>query len=484
MLINNLYYLLKPYLPWSLRMGLRRARAQFKRKSSANTWPIDRRAGSTPHEWPGWPQGKRFAFVLSHDVEGARGVSRIERLMNLEQKHGFRSSFNLVPEGDYTVPSEVRGMMEENGFEVGVHGLQHDGKLYKSKSEFAKKAARIREYLREWNATGFRSPLMQHKLGWLHELGAEYDASTFDTDPFEPESDGVKTIFPFWVPGNNGDGFVELPYTLVQDFTLYVVLGEKDNRIWKQKLDWVAGQGGMVLMNTHPDYMCFEGTRGKDEYPVSWYEDLLEYVREKYEGKYWHALPREVAWFYRDSIPATSRNSRKKVCIVGRANYGADQRMKQHAEALARRGDQVDVIALDAGDAPGTEEIGGILVSRIRSGNQSETFGRFRFSVSCANLLTRLHRLNRYDVVHIFSEQGSLASAAWYPRLTGTPVILDDVRAMRKATTNELAEYLTRIDSLSTEIFGTSHRLPHDEAHMYTSSPSELSAKSSRDFER
>ena len=31
---------------------------------------------------------------------------------------------------------------------------------------------------------------MQHQLGWLHALGVEYDSSTFDTDPFEPESDG------------------------------------------------------------------------------------------------------------------------------------------------------------------------------------------------------------------------------------------------------------------------------------------------------
>ena len=45
---------------------------------------------------------------------------------------------------------------------------------------------------------------MQHNLQWLHALNAEYDSSTFDTDPFEPEPDGVGTIFPFWVPGPNG----------------------------------------------------------------------------------------------------------------------------------------------------------------------------------------------------------------------------------------------------------------------------------------
>jgi hypothetical protein len=35
---------------------------------------------------------------------------------------------------------------------------------------------------------------------WLHQLNIEYDLSTFDTDPFEPQPEGRHTIFPFWVP--------------------------------------------------------------------------------------------------------------------------------------------------------------------------------------------------------------------------------------------------------------------------------------------
>ena len=79
----------------------------------------------------------------------------------------------------------------------------------------------INGYLQEWNAVGFRSPSMQHNLDWIHDLDIEYDASTFDTDPFEPQSDGMGTIFPFLVPEQNGQGgYVELPYTLPQDFLI------------------------------------------------------------------------------------------------------------------------------------------------------------------------------------------------------------------------------------------------------------------------
>src|SRR5947209_5148491 len=257
MLVNRIYYLLKPVLPWRFRLTLRRWRAARRRRAFAAVWPIDPRASRVPQGWPGWPDGKRFALVLTHDVEGTKGLGRVERLMDLERGEGFRSSFNFVPEGEYRLPQSLIAVMKNAGFEVGVHGLRHDGKLYSSKAEFAARALRIREYLQQWGACGFRSPLMQHNLQWLHALKAEYDSSTFDTDPFEPEPDGVGTIFPFWVPGPGGSGcgYVELPYTLVQDFTLFVALKEKSIDIWKKKLDWISSCAGMALLIVHPDYM-------------------------------------------------------------------------------------------------------------------------------------------------------------------------------------------------------------------------------------
>jgi hypothetical protein len=41
---------------------------------------------------------------------------------------------------------------------------------------------------------------MLRNLDWLGDLNIQYDGSTFDTDPFEPQPDGAGTIFPFWVP--------------------------------------------------------------------------------------------------------------------------------------------------------------------------------------------------------------------------------------------------------------------------------------------
>jgi len=61
-----------------------------------------------PGNWSGWPEGKKFAFVLTHDVESKIGLDKCRPLMELERELGFRSSFNFVPEGNYRVSVELR----------------------------------------------------------------------------------------------------------------------------------------------------------------------------------------------------------------------------------------------------------------------------------------------------------------------------------------------------------------------------------------
>lgn len=432
MFLNRIYYVVKPILPRSLSVAMRRWRAERRRISYADCWPIDEAAGATPPNWPGWPGGKKFAVVLTHDVEGTKGLQRVESLMRLEAKHGYRSSFNFVPEREYHLSEVLRQKLEDEGFEVGVHGLKHDGKLYASKSVFASKAFRIKEYLRQWRACGFRSPLMQHRLGWLHQLEVEYDSSTFDTDPFEPQPDAAGTIYPFWVPGLAGAGYVELPYTLVQDFTLFVILRERNIDIWKQKLEWISAHGGMVLLNTHPDYMCFEGSPGPEEFPVSYYDEFLSHLKEKYEGTFWTGLPREVGRFFCSQIPMSARNTRKKICMVAYTEYESDNRVRRYAEALARRGDHVDVIALSSGTIPlGVVKISGVQVHRIqrRSFNERSmltyAWNLLRFLMSASLLLLRLQRRLCYDLIHVHNMPDFLVFSAWYPKRTGAKVILD-----------------------------------------------------------
>ncbi len=332
MLFRRFYYQVKPYVPRRLRLGIRRFFAARKLSQFAHSWPVNPAAGIPPTQWPGWPDGKRFGVVLTHDVEGQVGFDRSLQLMETEQKLGFRSSFNFIPEGEYTVRKPVRDELAANGFEVGVHDLKHDGKLFRSESEFRKSARRINHYLEDWGAVGFRAGFMLRNLDWIHQLNIEYDASTFDTDPFEPQPDGAGTIFPFWIPrpstlnhqpstiskrsedravapregGNdqpstlNGssshrNGYTELPYTLPQDSTLFLILKETTPSIWLKKLDWIVANRGMVLLITHPDYISFDASRATAmDFPIEHYQALLRCISERYSSEFWHGLPRDL----------------------------------------------------------------------------------------------------------------------------------------------------------------------------------------------
>ena len=91
---------------------------------------------------------------------------------------------------------------------------------------------------------------------------------------------------------------MELPYTLVQDFTLFILMKETNIDIWKKKIAWIAEHGGMVMLNTHPDYMAFDKHEdGQELYPAQHYADLLAHIKTEYAGQYWQPLPREVAAF-------------------------------------------------------------------------------------------------------------------------------------------------------------------------------------------
>jgi hypothetical protein len=323
MKLRDLYYTVKPLIPRSVQVALRRQVALQRLKSVGHIWPIDPNSGNPPVGWRGWPQGKEFALVLSHDVDTRKGYKCVPKLAELEEQMGLRSQFNFVPERYGKVEIGLLNELKRRGFGIGVHGLKHDGKLFRSKAIFSERAPRINAYLKEWGTKGFTTPSMIRNHDWMHELNVDFCISTFDTDPFEPQSDGVSTIFPYWVKSNSSRrGFLELPYTLVQDFTLFVLLREKTIDLWRRKLDWIASKGGMALLNSHPDYMDFEN-RGSDslEYAVDYYTKFLEYVKNTYADKVYHAPPADVAEFYRSSISLSCDTNSAPKRLPGKLNH-------------------------------------------------------------------------------------------------------------------------------------------------------------------
>ena len=129
MIRNRIFYTIKPLIPRRLQIFLRRQIAARKRESYSHIWPIDPASAKPPENWPGWPDGKKFALLLSHDVDTPKGRDNSTKLAQLEESLGFRSYFNFVPER-YQNSNSLQKDLRDKGFGIGVHGLKHDGKLY------------------------------------------------------------------------------------------------------------------------------------------------------------------------------------------------------------------------------------------------------------------------------------------------------------------------------------------------------------------
>ncbi|MEN6321050.1 MAG: glycosyltransferase [Syntrophaceae bacterium] len=428
------YYFLKSFIPRRLQLVIRRELIRRKLPLVKDIWPIDEKASKEPEGWKGWPNGKKFALVLTHDVETKAGLEKCNALMEIEEKLGFRSSFGFVA-GDYRVPQQLLKTIENRGFESYIHGLHHNKNLFRSKKAFNRQSSEINSYLKKWNAVGFRSPSMFHNLDLIHGLNVDYDASTFDTDPFEPQPDGMSTIFPFLVSDTaHQKGYVELPYTLPQDFLLFILMMENNIDIWKMKLDWVAKHSGMALIITHPDYMNFDGTGLKHyEYPVRFYQEMLQYVKEKYEDQYWHSLAKDMARFWVNNYSYETKHTIKKkhICMLVYSFYESDNRVMRYAETLTRRGDHVDVIALRKEDTAAYEQIRGVNVFRIQTrlvdekGRLSYLMKLLKFFINSAIFVTKEHFKNPYDLIHVHSVPDFEVFATLVPKLKGAKIILD-----------------------------------------------------------
>lgn len=299
------YYALKPLLPRRLQIAMRRRYARRQSRTEFPRWPIEpllverrreelraaleRRGEERMPTIANWPEGRRFAAILTHDVEGPAGVANVRKVIEIERRHGFVSSWNFVADW-YPIPNGLLDEVRAAGCEVGLHGIKHDGRLFESRARFEAELPAIHRYLGEWGAAGFRSPATHRNPEWMPELGALYDSSFPDTDPFEPQPGGCCSILPFFL----GE-LVELPITLVQDHTLWEILRQDSIDLWTAKCDWIIANGGLINPIVHPDYLDTPAR-------LRMYEEFLEYLAAQRNG--WHALPREVAawWVTRDRL--------------------------------------------------------------------------------------------------------------------------------------------------------------------------------------
>ncbi len=329
----SVYYAVKRYVPRSWTMAARSLLARRQARSiTFPKWPVDHslddlqrlvltailrasEAVSIPFVWF-WPDGKHSALILTHDVEGPSGRDMVSTFIDAEQSLGLASSFNVVP-NKYEVPPSLLYEVTHQGNEIGVHGWDHQGSLVGSRAIFNDRVGRINAVAGAWAAVGFRSPSTYRNAEWFQELAVEYDSSFPDTDPFEPQSGGCLSVFPYLM-----GRLVELPITMPQDHTLFTLLGEKDERLWREKADAIRSRHGLICMLTHPD--TEDGYTGSARvFPH--YVKMLQGFAD--DPDTWHALPRDVARWWRrragvslNSESAFAEGPTSAGCAVGWAS--------------------------------------------------------------------------------------------------------------------------------------------------------------------
>jgi hypothetical protein len=315
------YYLARPLLPRPVQLRMRRAFTRVQNRSTFPAWPAEdglhdlygwlfglvaELAGQPVPFLEPWPDGRSWAMVLTHDVETGVGYGDIGALRTVESERGYRSSWNFVALRDYRVGDDVVRDLQQAGFEVGVHGLKHDGRDLASRPLMEQRRPEMRRWAERWNAVGFRSPATQRAWDLMPRLGFDYDSSYTDTDPYEPQPGGCCTYLPYF-----NENMVELPITLPQDHTMFAILQHADGETWLRKARHIRDRGGMVLVLTHPDY-AHEDQRITDSYRA-----LLEEFRG--DETLWHALPREVAAWWRDRAASSLRRDGSGWAIEGPA---------------------------------------------------------------------------------------------------------------------------------------------------------------------
>jgi hypothetical protein len=320
------YYAVRPFVPRPVQIKLRRIHSRIQRRITFPRWPIESglhelysllfrliaSVAGQPVPWLSpWPSGYDWALVLTHDVEAQIGYDNIRPLQELETSKGYRSSWNLVPRRYQINDADVAEFVEQ-GFEVGVHGLYHDG-LDLAAGTFETRLPEMVAHAKRWGAHGFRSPSTRRDWGRMALLGFEYDSSYPDTDPFEPDPGGCCT----WLPLFN-ENVVELPITLPQDHTLFVILRQPDESAWVAKTEYLRSRGGMALLLSHPDYLLDDGGREA-------YSRFLD--RFATDETAWRPLPHEVASWWRRRAASSIEVDENDWRVVGPAADEAEIRV-------------------------------------------------------------------------------------------------------------------------------------------------------------
>ena len=269
-----------------------------------------------------YPEGKKFAVCLTHDVDDiyqpvhhmalsalysasrlelkdaakqllwkARGKDHspymnFDQIMQIEEGYGAKSSFYFmatdrdVRRFRYHVEDlgDRMGEIIDRGFEVGVHGGYYS---YSDPAMISEEKRRLEKVLNK-KVVGYRNHYLMFSIPdtweYLAKAGYKYDATIGNNRVIGFKNGMCHPFKPFSVQTGEEIDIIELPMVLA-DFTL-LTANLPAKRIWeiaKSMIDSVEKSNGVATLLWHND--VFSAPFRKDWVRI--YEKILDYCRSK-----------------------------------------------------------------------------------------------------------------------------------------------------------------------------------------------------------
>jgi len=295
-----------------------------KKEDLAECQPNIVLAGS---DGPRWPDHKRYALILTHDVDSQDGFRNIPRLQEIEAKFGLRSTWNIVAH-HYRIDFPRLEQLVATGNEIGSHGYNHNNKLaYLTVDKMNRCLAECVKNLKDYHPKGFRSPSLCRTPRLFQQLAKFfiYDSSIpanpvpfwcrannlttepvptrhlpdrtisvvragnntlglarhpserkfvrAENDPPERvfragvglarQNGTLGLVFPFFI-----GSLVELPLTMPMEIDLLIrrFSWRQIHEVWLSQLIRIKSAGGLVVLNTHPESHLSGSKQGRATY--------------------------------------------------------------------------------------------------------------------------------------------------------------------------------------------------------------------------
>ncbi|HCP48451.1 MAG TPA: hypothetical protein DIU15_20610 [Deltaproteobacteria bacterium] len=248
-----------------------------------------------------WPGGKRFALLMTHDVDTRRGLAASGTILEEMAGMGLKPCFFLVGRG-YKWDDGFCDAVRQAGGEIGLHGDTHDNRIaFETAARAGNRLDSCQDRIQRHGIRGFRSPSLLVSDALYTAVGTRFawDSSVPDTDTHTligPRR-GCATVFPF-----RRQQTLVLPTTMPADDRLQLLGYEGMDfiAVLRRKWEHVRSVGGLCHFLTHPEPHLFGRRVLRDLYRA-----LLDEILDA--GDAWIATPSMVAKHWRGlEDPASS----------------------------------------------------------------------------------------------------------------------------------------------------------------------------------